>query len=80
MLTCFFAGYKQLKGVKLKYRYNASNPQRFTNLFKACDALTDVGIKVPNVYYAGYTNEATVMAIFGNDCDVEEEKKKFAAY
>ena len=79
MLT-HFSGYKQLKEVKLKYRYDASNPQRFTNLFKDYDAITDGGIKVPNVYYAGYTNEATVRAIFGNDCDVEEKKKKFAAY
>ena len=79
MLT-HFSGYKQLKGVKLKYRYDASNPQRFTNLFKDYDAITAGSIKVPNDFYPNYTSDATIKKMFGDYCDVEEAKKKIPAY
>ena len=79
MVICF-SRCKQLKEVKLKCRYDASNPQLFANLFKDCNALTAGSIKVPNDFYPNYTSDATIKKMFGDYCDVEEANKKFAAY
>ena len=76
MLT-HFSGYKQLKGVKLKYRYDASNPQRFANLFKDCNALTAGSIKVPKAAYHQFITAEALNKMAVPGANEAEKRAKF---
>lgn len=72
-----------LKEVRLKCNYNPNEiggQKAFSSAFLGCNALKDGGIKVPSGQLAAYTEDAAIKTMFGNTCDVEVQKKKFAEY
>ena len=72
-----------LKEVRLKCNYNPTEidgKKAFNTAFFYCNALKEGGIKVPSGQLAAYTEDDAIKTMFGDDCDVEKEKKKFAEY
>lgn len=72
-----------LEGVKLKCNYNPNEidgEKAFKSAFFGCNALNGGGIKVPSGQLAAYTEDDAIKIMFGDGCDVEAQKKKFAEY
>ena len=69
------------KNAKSMHNPNAINGEKaFKSAFISCDALKEGGIKVPSGQLAAYTEDDAIKTMFGDTCDVEKEKKKFAEY
>ena len=82
MFMCF-TSCSSLQEVRLKCNYNPNEvdgAKAFRSAFANCNALKEGGIKVPSGQLAAYTDEDAIKIMFGNSCNVDEAKKKFAEY
>ena len=82
MSACFM-WCASLQEVRLKCNYNPNEidgQKAFGSAFDSCNALKEGGIKVPSGQLTAYTEEDAIKTMFGNSCDVEAQKKKFAEY